>query len=1585
MSSFQSNGHLNFAEIDEEFSKLSMNGISEDHNLNVNKIDSNFDVSSAEIDEEFSKLSMTGISEDHNLNVNKIDSNFDKSSNTSNTNVEMMNGNSSTLVLPQRRSIILLLNGEKYVLTGIDVGMTLLQWLRSIGKSGTKLACGEGGCGACTVMVTKLQLNADGEKDRVTTSAVNACLMPLVAADSCSITTVEGIGQIEGGVGLHIIQQRMVEMHGSQCGYCTPGIVMAIYSNFAANKGNVKMEDMEEHMDGNLCRCTGYRPIWDAAKSLCSDAHNCSDELKSTCSDIEEIHTCTMHKKDMINNKNNEIKNDEKKDETLEVCSTRIKLQKNKPLNQIVSRKVMREMTSYPDKFKKFAKQSLQLKSKATRKSKKALMTYHRPRNVDELIIIKREHPGAKLVVGNTELGIDVKFRGTKFEHIVSTAAIQEFHKIHWHDINLISNRDIVDINGHSNGNGHFSTVSLTLGASVTLQNLQKFCTNRMKVLKEKGLRCEYAQAFHDMLRWFASVQIRNVASIGGNIVNASPISDMIPVFIACKAQVEYARPATNANGELGVYSMESVALEDFITGYRTVGLGPSDVLVYINFPNMLDCSDDLFFVEPFKQGRRREDDISIVTGCMLLQLEKINGNQFVIKEFRIALGGMAATPIRCCKTEKALEGRIWSDDTINEALNVMHEEIDLPKNVPGGQADYRMALALSFLKKFYISCSMKMKERSISTNKIYADVESAAKSFITAPKPTMMGVQSYVQDIRKNGKAAKGLETSKDELNMKQNNHPSGKTPLGKNLPHLSGGLHTSGEALYVDDIPEPDGIAYAELVLSTQAHAKILSVNFEEAMKIKGVLKVIDWRDIDTLKGDNALGPILHDEEAFAKEEVHHHGAVIACVIAETYKAAQAASRLVVVEYETLDSCITIQDGIKANSYFENTRHTLEVGNVRSIDKSELIEVSGDVEIGGQEHFYLECNSTLAVPHDGNTLLDVYSSTQAPSKTQQYCASASGLKSHQVVCKMKRMGGGFGGKETRAVFSAVAAAVGARILNRPVKITLERHVDMATTGQRHAFYAQYKAWATPTGDLVGTDIQLYSNGGSALDLSGPVLDRAILHSDGCYNWKHFRVNGVVVKTNQPPHTAFRGFGGPQGIMVCETIMDHLADKLKMSPLEIRSRNFYKEGKDTVPFGIAWKKGTFNVKDAWTQMLARANVQNRMAEVNEFNQKNRYVKRGISMLPTKFGINFTAKFMNQGGALVHVYNDGTIYISHGGTEMGQGLHTKVAQIAAHAFGVPLEYVAIGSTDTDKVANTMPTAASMSNDLYGMATLDACNQILNRLVPLRKKIAAEKKTKDTNRVPWKELIIRAYFDRIDLSAHGFYKVTDNRCGYDWDAPKMDKKVAKSQGYANVNSHRGHPFNYFTQGVAVTEVEVDCLTGDHRVLRSDVMVDLGQSLNPGIDIGQVEGAFIQGMGWCTTEEIIWGDDDHTWVRPRGRLQTSGPGTYKIPSFNDTPAIFNVSLMENVENKVCVHSSKAVGEPPFFLGASVLFAIRRALIGEDGQWFKKQDFFPLRSPMTTEKIRMAFNDEIAHHCKARTKPNIEESIYKEKYSM
>jgi xanthine dehydrogenase/oxidase len=533
-----------------------------------------------------------------------------------------------------------------------------------------------------------------------------------------------------------------------------------------------------------------------------------------------------------------------------------------------------------------------------------------------------------------------------------------------------------------------------------------------------------------------------------------------------------------------------------------------------------------------------------------------------------------------------------------------------------------------------------------------------------------------------------------------------------------------------------------------------------------------------------------------------------------------------------------------------------------------------------------------------------------------------------HKLVCKTKRIGGGFGGKETRSIFMHCAIAVPAYHLRRPVKAVLDRDEDMQMTGTRHPFMAKYKVGFTSEGKVTALDIDLYSNAGNSWDLSSAVMDRALMHADCVYKFPAQRVRGHMCRTNIASNTAFRGFGGPQGLMAAEVVMERVSRHLGLSSLTVRQPHLYREA-DTTHFGMVMEN--CQVLACWDEVQQQAGGwDTRRAAVDAFNKQNRWRKRGLALTPTKFGIAFTKLTYNQGGSLVHIYTDGTVLVTHGGVEMGQGLHTKMAQVAAHELGIPVSQVFIAETSTDKVPNASPTAGSASTDLYGMAVLDACQQLNKRLEPYRSQSADK---------GWSfaQMVSQAYIDRVDLSAHGFYATPD------------------VTGFGGAR-----PFNYFVFGAAISEVELDTLTGDWQLLRSDVVMDVGNPINPAIDIGQIEGGFVQGMGWLCLEEMIWGDKAHPWVRP-GHLFTKGPGTYKIPTANDIPVDFRVTLLQNTPNPRAVHSSKAVGEPPFHLGAAVYFALKDAVYAAR-EAAGVQGWFDLDAPATPEKLRMACFDEL-----------------------
>lgn len=1410
---------------------------------------------------------------------------------------------------------------------------TLLSFLRDVlHLTGSKLGCGEGGCGACTVMVSRY----DARQKKVVHFSANACLMPILAADGCHITTVEGVGSVSGD-NLHPIQRAMVEFHGSQCGFCTPGIIVAVYSLFANSSDK---DYIEEHLDGNLCRCTGYRPIWDAARSLC------------TVSDVEDIMTVgpcgtpcrECPERDECTNECN-VKDKQNADDSNICCSS-----SRDKMNEFKHKLSQMNPTSAPtssaswlsqpnDMFPKELMDQVDLPLCIVDKTFHKAGTWLKVTTLlDFLKLLKRfQGEGCKIVVGNTEVGIETKFKHSVFPRLISPSPTIE---------------SIFEIKQEEN--------YLRIGSCVSLSSLQHFCST---ALSDDGY-ARIAKPIHDMLRWFASTQIRNVACLGGNLATASPISDMNPLLASMSSRL-----VISSIDENGIIQRRKVLVSDFFLSYRTVDMKPYELIEAIEVPKPRKIFE---YIAPFKQARRREDDISIVTSGMRIRVSPQNGDSFTITDASLAFGGMAPKTVMAKKTESFLIGKVLSKETFEEGIKVLQDEMMLPDSVPGGQAQYRVALASSFLFKMYfqVSNDLSVDLSNLVTNPALNPVEkqlpkppvieqsecSILESFVDRKKPSFIGTQKYPKP-----KAYVGLEGKSRKMTVPSNISID---KVGKPSVHASASLHCTGEAKYTDDILLPPGTLQATLILAKDCNGILLDIDATDALKIPGVVAVYTHEDIAKIGGDNIMGPVNHDEFLFLPkgEHIAFVGQPIGVCIADSLEASETGARSVKIVTRDSDqkAIISIEDAIRENSFYDFARHKLERSTAIQIDDGdEVVNVSGSFRCGGQEHFYLETNSTLAVPNESGTNMTIFTSTQAVTKTQMYCASTTNTPAAKMVVHMKRMGGGFGGKETRSVFASCAAAVAAKISNSPVRLTLSRDVDMSITGGRHSFLANYKASAIRKKDgvvkLKSLDLELYSNGGSALDLSGPVMDRAILHSDGPYFWPEFKVLGVPCKTSQPPHTAFRGFGGPQGLGTCEHVMDHLAEACNISRDEIRRQNLYALGEST-PFGMILGEehaGQWHVPTMFDILSNELDVPARKRAIEEFNSKNKWKKRGYAMTPTKFGIAFTAKFMNQGGALVHLYTDGTVLVSHGGTEMGQGLHTKVCQIAAQAFDIPLEDVYINDTSSDKVANTIPSAASMSTDMYGMACLDACNQILERLEPIRTALPENASLKD--------IATKAFFERVDLSAHGFFALDNSRCGFDWDKEKPDDFPDN----APTNSWKGHPFNYFTQGCAYSEVEIDVLTGNHTTLYSDVIVDVGRSINPALDIGQIEGAFIQGMGWSTIEEVVYGDDDHKWIRPRGKTFTTGPGTYKIPAFNCVPEKFNVTLMDNSDNPFAVHSSKAIGEPPFFLGASTFFAIKDAVMAarKDNN---VEGYYEFRMPATSERIRMACADAICLAC-------------------
>ncbi|PWT93303.1 MAG: xanthine dehydrogenase molybdopterin binding subunit [Proteobacteria bacterium] len=726
-----------------------------------------------------------------------------------------------------------------------------------------------------------------------------------------------------------------------------------------------------------------------------------------------------------------------------------------------------------------------------------------------------------------------------------------------------------------------------------------------------------------------------------------------------------------------------------------------------------------------------------------------------------------------------------------------------------------------------------------------------------------------------------------------------------GKAIPHESARGHVTGEALYTDDlVGRYPNLLHAWPVLAPHARALVTHLDAAPALEEPGVFSTLTAADVP---GEGDSGAARRDEPLFPAE-VMYHSQPVAWVLGETLEAAQRGAARVEAVYEPLPPILTIDDAITADSF--------HAGPLR-IRRGEFpgrapYSCSAELRIGGQEHFYLETQCAIAwLDESGGVAL--HSSTQHPSETQEVVARVLGLPRHQVTVECLRMGGAFGGKEVQASPWAAIAALGAWKTRRPVRVRLPRVLDMALTGKRHPFLARYRAEFDEEGRVLHLAATLYSDAGWSMDLSEPVMWRALFHADNCYFLPSVELTGYVCKTHKTSQTAFRGFGGPQGMLVIEDLMDRIARTLVLPPETVRERNLYHEG-HTAPYGQ-------NIKDAaristiWRQLQRSSGFEARREAIAEFNAAHPHTKRGLAITPVKFGISFTADFYNQAGALVLIYRDGSVQVNHGGTEMGQGLHTKIRQIAAECLDVPIEAIRIMPPRTDKVPNTSPSAASASTDLNGAAVAAACAQLRERLAP----IAAEMPG-----ATFAQVVETAYRRRVQLFAQGYYRTP----GIHFDA----------------KSGTGQPFHYFAYGAAVTEVEVDGFTGEYRVRRVDILHDAGESVSPLIDRGQVEGGFLQGLGWLTLEELLWDAE--------GRVATAGASTYKLPSWPELPEVFEVAFLERAAEERAIFGSKAIGEPPLMLAISAREAIREAIFA-----FGIGGIVELDSPATPERVYWA----------------------------
>ena len=753
----------------------------------------------------------------------------------------------------------------------------------------------------------------------------------------------------------------------------------------------------------------------------------------------------------------------------------------------------------------------------------------------------------------------------------------------------------------------------------------------------------------------------------------------------------------------------------------------------------------------------------------------------------------------------------------------------------------------------------------------------------------------------------------------------------VGAELPHDSAHLHVTGQASYTDDLPEPRDLLHVAVGMSSKAHAKVTGLNLSDVLAVRGVVDVCTVADIP---GENNFGPIVHDDPIFAEQLVQYVGQPMFAVAATDVDTARKAARLAAVSYDELEPVLDIETAVARES-FVLPSETLVRGDPDSALGGAPHRLSGHVEHGGQDQFYLEGHIAMAVPQEDGCML-IYSSTQHPDEVQSLVAHSTGRSAKDVTVICRRMGGAFGGKESQAALIACIAALASDKTGRSCKLRLDRDDDMIMTGKRHDFIMDYDVGFDETGRITGLDMTMASRCGMSADLSGPVNDRAMFHCDNAYFLENVRILSHRCKTNTVSNTAFRGFGGPQGMFAIEYVIDDIARALGKDPLEVRRRNFYgKSDRNVTQYQQVVEDNI--IDQVFDKLVADSDYEERRKAALEFNASNKILKRGIAITPVKFGISFTNTMLNQAGALVHVYKDGTVQLNHGGTEMGQGLYIKVAQVVADEFQIDIDRIRITAADTSKVPNASATAASSGADMNGMAAKIAAGKIRSRLTEFAARhfsvTEADVEFRDNGVVvagdwmPFAELVQLAWVDRVALSATGFYKT-----------PRINYDRA---------TFSGRPFLYFAYGAAVTEVVVDTLTGENRTLRVDILHDCGDSLNPAVDIGQVEGGYVQGVGWLTTEELWWNE--------RGELGTHAPSTYKIPTCSDLAPDFRVELMQSSPNREdTIYRSKAVGEPPLMLALSAFLALRDAIASES-------DPAPrLDAPATPEAILRALQE-------------------------
>uniref|UniRef100_A0A2K5NNN6 FAD-binding PCMH-type domain-containing protein n=1 Tax=Cercocebus atys TaxID=9531 RepID=A0A2K5NNN6_CERAT len=1216
-----------------------------------------------------------------------------------------------------------------------------------------------------------------------------ACLVPICSLYGAAVTTVEGVGSIK--TRIHPVQERLAKCHGTQCGFCSPGMVMSIYT-LLRNHPEPTPEQITKALGGNLCRCTGYRPIVESGKTFC---------VESTVCELKGSGKCCMDQEDgsLVNRWG-------------KMCTKLYDEDEFQPLDPS-------QEPIFPPELIRMAedpnKRRLTFQGERT--------TWITPATLNDLLELKANFPKAPLVMGNTELGPSIKFKNEFHPVFISPLGLPELHFVNTTDDGV------------------------TIGAGYSLAQLNDalhFIVSEQPKEKTKTYR-----ALLKNLRTLAGAQIRNMATLGGHVVSRPHFSDLNPILAAGNAAI------------------------NLISKGKRPSFNQSQLFSYLQW----------HFVFGLRMAQRQENAFAIVNAGMSVKFE--DGTN-TIKELQMFYGSVGPTTVSASQTCKQLIGRQWDDQMLSDACRWVLNEIYIPPAAEGGMVEYRRTLIISLLFKFYLKVRRGLNQ--MDPQKFPDIPEKFMSALEDFPIETPQGIQ-MVQCV---------------------DPHQPPQDPVGHPVMHQSAIKHTTGEAVYIDDMPCIDQELFLAPVTSTRAHAKIISIDISEALALPGVVDVITAEDVP---GDNNY----QGEIFYAQNEVICVGQIVGAVAADTYAHAREAAKKVKIAYEDIEPrIITIEQALEHNSFLFDEKK-IEQGNVEQAFKYVDQIIEGEVHVEGQEHFYMETSSILALPKEEDKEMVLHLGTQYPTRVQEYVAAALNVPRNRIACRMKRTGGAFGGKVAKPAVLGAVSAVAANKTGRPIRFILERGDDMLITAGRHPLLGKYKIGFMNNGVIKAADVEYYVNGGSVCVIF-------YLHKDLSYKSDNFCLCEISLcfastqvveacKTNLPSNTAFRGFGFPQGTVVVEAYITAVASQCNLPPEEVKEINMYKRISKT-----AFKQ-TFNpepLRRCWKECLEKSSFYTRKLAAEEFNKKNYWKKRGLAIVPMKFCIGIPTAYYNQAAALVHIYLDGSVLVTHGGCELGQGLYTKMIQVrSVSVFSNIEEYACYIQLNSFFLRNAI--------------TLNA--QVNCKTCDFRKaKMQGSEGNKKNPKGKWVDWISKAFEESISLSATGYFK--GYQTNMDWE---------KGEGNA---------YPYYVYGAACSEVEVDCLTGAHKLLRTDIFMDAAFSINPALDIGQVEGAFIQGMGFYTIEELKYS--------PEGVLYSRSPDDYKIPTVTEIPEEFYVTLVRS-QNPIAIYSSKGLGEAGMFLGSSVLFAIHDAVAAARRERGLAKTFV-LSSPATPEMVRVTCVD-------------------------